>query len=78
MWKTEMGLAAMTLFDSMLEGLNFIFFLLTKQMWTVVLMAVVAVGWNFCLLMFLRIYGPRLYPYLTTNWKFIWPGEGPR
>lgn len=25
-----------------------------------------------------RIYGPRLYPYLTTNWKFIWPGEGPR
>ena len=26
----------------------------------------------------LRIYGPRLYPYLTTNWEFIWPGPGKR
>ena len=25
-----------------------------------------------------RIYGPRLYPYLTTNWKFIWPNPGKR
>ena len=25
-----------------------------------------------------RIYGPRLYPYLTTNWEFIWPGPGKR
>ena len=25
-----------------------------------------------------RIYGPRLYPYLTTNWKFVWPNPGKR
>ena len=23
-----------------------------------------------------RVYGTRLYPYLTTNWHFIWPSEG--
>ena len=23
-----------------------------------------------------RVYGPRLYSYLTTNWQFIWPSEG--
>ena len=23
-----------------------------------------------------RVYGPRLYPYLVTNWKFIWPNLG--
>ena len=23
-----------------------------------------------------KIYGPRLYPFLTTNWKFTWPSEG--
>jgi len=22
-----------------------------------------------------RVYGPRLYSYLTTNWQFIWPSE---
>eukprot|EP00092_Neocalanus_flemingeri_P054318 GFUD01063962.1.p1 GENE.GFUD01063962.1~~GFUD01063962.1.p1 ORF type:complete len:207 (+),score=23.97 GFUD01063962.1:57-623(+) len=22
-----------------------------------------------------RVYGPILYPFLTTNWKFIWPVE---
>ena len=21
-------------------------------------------------------YGPRLYPFLVTNWKFMWPKEG--
>ena len=28
--------------------------------------------------LFLRIYGPRLYPYLTTNWRFVWPNPGKR
>ena len=23
-----------------------------------------------------RVYGPILYPYMVTNWKFIWPLEG--
>ena len=23
-----------------------------------------------------RVYGPILYPFLATNWKFIWPIEG--
>jgi hypothetical protein len=23
-----------------------------------------------------RVYGPILYPYLVTNWRFIWPLEG--
>ena len=23
-----------------------------------------------------RIYGPVLYPYLVTNWKFIWSTQG--
>ena len=25
-----------------------------------------------------RVYGPRLYPYVATNWEFIWPGPGKR
>ena len=25
-----------------------------------------------------RIYGPKLYPNLVTNWRFIWPGPGKR
>ena len=23
-----------------------------------------------------RIYGPIMYPFLTTNWRFIWPIRG--
>ena len=23
-----------------------------------------------------RIYGPVMYPFLTTNWKFVWPTRG--
>ena len=23
-----------------------------------------------------RVYGPILYPYLMTNWKFQWSSEG--
>ena len=23
-----------------------------------------------------KVYGPRLYPFLMTNWQFIWPTEG--
>ena len=23
-----------------------------------------------------RLYGPVTYPFLTTNWKFVWPTEG--
>ena len=23
-----------------------------------------------------RIYGPLMYPFLTTNWKFVWPTTG--
>ena len=33
---------------------------------------------DLCSLTSFRIYGPRLYPYLTTNWEFIWPGPGKR
>jgi len=25
-----------------------------------------------------RIYGPKLYPNLVTNWRFVWPGPGKR
>ena len=25
-----------------------------------------------------KVYGPRLYPFLATNWKFMWPNEGKR
>ena len=23
-----------------------------------------------------RVYGPILYPYMVTNWGFIWPMDG--
>ena len=23
-----------------------------------------------------RMYGPVMYPFLTTNWKFVWPTRG--
>ena len=23
-----------------------------------------------------KIYGPRLYPFLVTNWRYAWPAEG--
>ena len=23
-----------------------------------------------------KVYGPRLYPFLVTNWHFIWPPTG--
>ena len=23
-----------------------------------------------------KVYGPRLYPFLVTNWKFVWPTDG--
>ena len=23
-----------------------------------------------------RVFGPILYPYMVTNWRFIWPVEG--
>jgi len=25
-----------------------------------------------------RVYGPKLYPNLVTNWRFVWPGPGKR
>ena len=25
-----------------------------------------------------RIYGPVMYSFLTTNWKFVWPTRGKR
>ena len=33
---------------------------------------------DLCWLNIFRIYGPRLYPYLTTNWKFVWSNPGKR
>jgi hypothetical protein len=26
--------------------------------------------------LFFRVYGPVLYPYLTTNWQWIWSSNG--
>ena len=23
-----------------------------------------------------KMYGPVMYPFLTTNWKFLWPTNG--